>query len=522
MTDKHPAFYSAIIGIIAGVIITGLISLFSKGWWDLISYNQNLMGIEIVHMLISLLLVLFVAGCCIPFMLHTDSRRTILLHAAMTGLIAAAVARVLPFIGNPAYIISSLLSTVPQLLIILACGVLAATFGALFASFIGKDEEQGFAPLLPVAIVTVAVIVLPLLLAAGGVSTGIIPPAPYSCGPSEQPTDLSVIKLSPGDNLEWKTTVDISTYDGADTLTEYADGYAIATTEYRQESGLVHLILFDREGNYSRQPEVRTGLGQVSAIVPAPNDGFILATGRPGILRIDHKGETIWTNSLGYESHSVPPVSLLARADGSFVAAWANQTACLTDNNTVLWNTPLNTSSGPEEIFLSPADADGILVCTAGKHIFTGEHFEIPLKAIRLDTDGTILWEQTIATGIGDTLLGVWQNPPGHTIIYRTTTSGTDLWGKFVHTYTLHLITLDDAGTVTGLYEVEDIGRDVIPSPVRGYLSVDIGEESIAVTGYELGQKAWENEYDLQARPYSLKGIGTTDGGYLIAFSSPR
>ena len=479
------------------------------------------MGIGIVHTYASLLLVLFVAGCCIPFMFHTGSRRTILLHAAMTGLVAAAVARVLPFITKPAYIFSSLLSTMPQFLVILAIGVLTAVFGGLFASFIGNDEKKGFAPLLPVTIVTIVVIVFPLLFAVGGMSTGIIHPAPYSCGPSEQPTDLFVIKFTSGGELEWKTTVDISTYDRADTLTEYTDGYAIAMTEYRQESSIVHLVLFDREGNSSRQPEVRSGFCQVPAILPAPNDGFILATGRPEILRIDRKGETVWAKSLGDESPGVPPISLLARADGNFVVAWQNRIACLTDNGTVLWDTALNTSIGPDEILLSPADAGGILVCTEGENTFTGEHFEIPLKAILLDAGGTVLWEQTLDVGVGNTLLGVWQNLPGHTLLYWTTTSQTDFWGKYVSTYTCHLITLNDAGTITGLPEGKDTSGDIIPSAVRGYISVDTGEEGVTITGYDAGQEIWKREYGIRANRHSLQGIGTADGGYLIAVSSP-
>ena len=150
--------YSAAIGIGAGAIITGFILLFSKGWMRLNSYNQTILEIGIIHMYASLLLVLFFAGCLIPFVLQTGSRQTILLHAALTGLVAAGVARVLPFIGKPIYLFSSLLSAIPQLLIILTSGVLVATFGGFFASFIRKDEGQGFAPLLPVAIVTVAVI----------------------------------------------------------------------------------------------------------------------------------------------------------------------------------------------------------------------------------------------------------------------------------------------------------------------------------------------------------------------------
>ena len=523
MTDRNPALLSATIGIGAGIVITGLISLFSKGSMRMSSYNQTLLGMGIIHMYASLLLVLFFAGCMIPFVLHTDARRTILLHSALAGLIAAGVARVLPFIGKPAYIISSLLSTVPQFLIILACGVLVAAFGGLFASFIRKeDAKKGFTPLLPLAIVTIAVIVLPPLLTTAGIFTGIIPPAPYSCGPSEQPTDLMVLKLSSSGDIEWKKTVDISTYDGADTLTEYSDGYAITTTEYRQESIIIHLILLGRKGNLTRQTEIRTGYGTVSAIVPTADSGFLLATDMPEILCIGHQGETARPKFLEDESRSMAPVSLLARADGTFCAAWQNQAACLTDNNTVLWDTTLNAGSGPEEIFLSPADAGGILICTEGNHVFNGEYFEIPLMAIRLDADGTHLWEQTFGSGSADTLLGVWQTENGHTVLYRTITFPKDLWGKVVHAYTSHLITLNDAGTVTGLQTVEDSGGDVIPSLSGGYLSLDTGETTITGTAYNSeGQVLWTEAYEVQANPYSLQGIGTVDGGYCIAFSSP-
>ncbi len=521
MTNRNPTLCSAIIGIGAGVVITILIAFLSKGWWGLNSYNQALMGIGIIHLYVSILLVLFFAGCTIPFLIHTDSRQTILLYAALSGLIAAILARFLPFIGNPAYIISSLLSTVPQLLVFLTCGVLVVTFGGLFASFIRMEDTRGFAPLFPMAIVTIAVIVLPPLCAAAGMVTGILAPAPYSCGPSEQPTDLFVLKLSPGGEPEWKTSVDISIYDRADTLTEYADGYVIATTTYQQESILVNLILFDRERNYSRIPAVRTGYNPISTLVPAPNNGFILATETPEILCIDPQGETVWSLILANQSPGSAPVCLLARDDDTFVAGWQNHATCLTDNGTVLWDATLNTSGRPDKMLISSADAGGILVCTWGEHVFTGQEFEVPLKAVRLDADGTMLWEQAFGTGVGNTLLGVWQNGHGHTILYRTTTSSKDFWGNFVQAHASYLISLSDDGTVTGWQEVADTGGDVITSPVRGYISVAIEDESITMTGYDAGHEIWKREYGMRANPYSLRGMGTDDGGYLIAFSSP-
>ncbi|WAI02034.1 PQQ-binding-like beta-propeller repeat protein [Methanogenium organophilum] len=541
MTDNHPAIYSAAVGISAGAIVTGIILLFSKGWMRLNSYNQTILGIGIIHMYASLLLVLFFAGCCIPFILYNSSRRTILLHAALTGLIAAGVARILPFVGRPAYLISSLLSTIPQLLIILACGLLVVVFGGLFASFIRKDEEQGFAPLIPLAIVTIAVIILPLLLVPAGISTGIIPPTSYdtatpvsSHGSSmsvvayrsavyDPPTDLWVLKLSPEGAIEWEQTVDISTYDRADALTESPAGYAIAATESGQEYLTVHLVRFDSVGAYTRLPGTNIEFSPVTSIVPAPDDGFLLATETPEIMHITTTGETLWRKSLANGSQGMAPVSLLARDDGTFVAAWADQTACLDANGTMLWDvSPDAIGSGPSLAILTEADNGGVLVCTEGKHIRANNQYMVYPVVVCLSADGTVMWDQSFGSGIADTLLGVWQNGTGHTILYRTITFPKNLWGNVVHAYTSHLISLSDDGTVTGFQEIPDSGGDVIPSLYGGFLSLDTGESTITGTGYNAGgQELWTREYDVQANPYSLRGIGTTDGGYLIAVSSP-
>lgn len=541
MTDKHPAVYSAAVGISAGAIVTGIILLFSKGWMRLNSYNQTILGIGIIHMYASLLLVLFFAGCCIPFVLHTDSRRPVLLHAALAGLIAAGVARILPFVGRPAYLISSLLSTIPQLLIILACGVLVVAFGGLFASFIRKDEEQGFAPLIPLAIVTIAVIILPLLLVPAGISTGIIPPTSYDCSASDvshgsemsvvayrsavydPPTDLRILKLSPEGVMEWEQTVDISTYDRADVLTESPAGYAIAATESGQEYNTVHLIRFDRDGAYTRLPGIQTGFSPVTSIVPVPDGGYLIATETPEIIRLTETGETLRKISLANGSQGMAPVSLLAHEDGTFVAAWADRTGCLDTNGTIIWDvSPDTIGSGPSFVVLTEADNGGVLVCTEGKHIRVDNQYTVYPVAVRLDTDGTVLWEKSFGNGNTDTVLGIWQNENGHTILYRTITFPKDLWGNVVRAYTSHLLSLSEDGTVTGLQKIPDSGGDVIPSPSGGYLSLDTGDTTITGTVYNAGgQELWTQEYDVQANPYSLRGIGTTDGGYLIAVSSP-
>ncbi|MGC9436321.1 MAG: hypothetical protein ACP5C4_09675, partial [Methanomicrobiales archaeon] len=257
MTAARPLLRSIAIGLGAGCAIAGLMGLVSVGWLGPTSYHEGLWKLGILHLYGSFLLVFFLAGCCIPFVLPAGKRKTILLHAALAGLIAAAVARIIPPYENPAHLLSSLLSVWPQLVTILAIGMVASAAGGLFGSFIKRDEGEGVAPLLPVAAVIIAVIVLFPILGDVGISTGIIPPSPqtggvsvvaYGSSQSGEPTDIRVLKLSPAGVVAWDRTVDIRTYDGADVLTEYAGGYALAMTEYGQDSATVHLVLFDREG----------------------------------------------------------------------------------------------------------------------------------------------------------------------------------------------------------------------------------------------------------------------------------
>ncbi|MBT8508703.1 hypothetical protein AZH53_09830 [Methanomicrobiaceae archaeon CYW5] len=528
MTGTHPLLRSALIGLGAGGVIVGLMYLVSVGWMGPTSYNDGLWKMRILHLYGSSLLVLFFAGCCTPFVLPAGKRKAILLHAALAGLIAAAVVRFLPPYGNPPSSLSSFLATWPQLAIILGTGLLASAAGGLFASFIRRDGAQGVAPLLPVAVVVIAAIILPPLLGDAVVSTGIIPPSADTGGFSvvaygpTAPTDLRVLKLSPEGDPAWERTVDIGTYDGADVLTEYAGGYALTTTEYGQNHTTVHPVLIDREGTVLRQNAITAEFPLVSAFIAAPDGGFLIATGASEIIRINSTGVTVRTTSLTTESPGMAPVSLLARDDGTVVVAWANRVACMTDDGSVLWDvTPASLGSGPSRVLLSPAGDGGVLLCTEGRQIQAGEGYAVHPVAVRLGADGTVLWEKRFGSGGADTLLGTWQNGSGHAILYRTTTYPTGSGGRVVPAYTGHLLGLDENGTETGLREVPDTGGAVIPSPGGGYLQVDVGETALSATCYDAGGVLWTNHYDVRANPMSVRGTGTADGGYLIAVSSP-
>jgi hypothetical protein len=529
MPDDHrrPSRVSCIvgavlgIGLLAGITFLGVVEVLSRGWNGASAYNQNLGGIGITQVFVSVMLVLFLAGFFAAYSVETPKRRTRILAAAMAGAVAAITARTLLFIPDPAYLIHSLIITGPQVLLLSSGAALVAAFGGIAASFLEREESGGKRALLPVAAVAVAIVALPPLIAMAGITAGMIPPAPYSGGAPAPETDIMLLKISTGGDVAWEAKVDISAYDQPDILAECEDGYALAVTEYGQEQNTAHIIRYDGSGTIQSRSTVATGFGRVTALVPATNGGFVIASETPEIVRLDAAGEVLWRRSLADENRGMASVSLLALDDTRYVAVWEDQAACVSENRTMLWQTPLGAVGGIGHHPVYPAPEGGVLIFSEGRNVFVGDHFEVYLQAIRLDGDGTVLWKRDFGSEGIDELLGAWQTAPGQfAVLYRSTTIPKDFWGNVVQVYDDYFFVLDENGNLIEFHAVEDDGEVVIPSS-DGYLSVVTGEESIMLVGRNLaGNEIWRQEHSITTDRHSIRGVGTVGGGYLITVST--
>lgn len=506
------------IGLLAGAAFLGVVVGLSRCWSAPFAYNQSLLGVGITQTFVSILLVLFFAGFLSAYANGTAARRTRLLSAVLAGAVAGIAARTLLFAGNPAYLVQSLVATRGQVLLLVGGAMLVAGLGGLVASFL--DPERPYRDLLPVAAVAVAFIVAPPLLATAGIAAGAIPPAPYSGGEPAPETDILVLKVSATGDIEWEARADIAAYDRPDVLAELPGGYALAVMEYGREGSTAHILTYDEDGDARGRVIAEAGYGRVTALVPASGGEFLAATETPGIVRVDAGGAVLWERPFVGEDQGMVPVSLLAQ-NGRYVAAWEDKVACFSENGTRLWQTSLDGAGGIDYHLIYPAPEGGVLVFAEGQHVFSGDHFEVYLQAVRLDENGTVLWKRDFGSDGLDELLGVRETAPGRfAVLYRSTTFPENFWGGVERVNHGYLFTLDENGGVTDYHTVDDDGGAVVASQ-NGYLLVAPADEGVTLVGRDIaGSEVWRQAQPLGIDLYSLRGIGTTDGGYLIAGST--
>lgn len=502
-------------GLLAGAAVPGVVGALSRCWNALSAYNQGLLGVGITQTFVSILLVLFFAGFLAAHA-STASRSARLISALLAGATAGITARTLLFAGNPAYLLQSFAAAPGQVLLLVAGAMLVAGIGGLVASYM--ESGRSYREILPVAAVAVAFIVAPPLLATAGIVAGVIPPAPYSGGAPAPETDILILKVSAAGDIEWEARVDIDAYDRPDVIAEFPGGYALAVTEYGREGSTAHILTYGDRGDARGRMIAEAGYGRVTALAPAPGGGFLVATEIPGLVRVGAGGEAIWKRSFAGEDQGMVPVSLLAHTDGRYVAAWEDRVACFDENGTRLWQTALDAAGGINYHPIYPAPDGGVLVFAEGQEVFVGDRFETCLQAARLDENGTVLWKRDFGSDGLDELLDVRETEPGwFAVLYRSVTHSRNFWGGTERVSHGHLATLNDDGEVTGHHAIEGSGGAMIPAE-NGYLSATAAGTGVTLVGRDItGHEVWRQEQPIDL--YSFRGIGTADGGYLIAGS---
>ncbi len=504
---QHIVAVSVGIGLLAGAAFLGVVEALSRCWSDPSAYNLGFLGVGITQTFVSILLVIFFAGFLAAYANGTAVRRTRILSAVLAGAVAAITARTLLFVPDPVYLVKSLIATRAQVFLLVGGAMLVAGLGGLGASFLQRERPEGHRELLPVAAVAVAFIA--------------VPPAPYSGGAPAPETDILILKVSAAGDIEWEGRADLGAYDRPDVLAECRDGYVLGITEYGQAGNTVHILTYDEDGDSLDRLAIETGYGRVTALVPAPGGGFLVATETPGIARVDAGGKQVWMQSFVEENHGMAPVSLLALPEDRYVATWEDRVACFCDDGTRLWQVSLDAAGDIGYHPIYPAPDGGVLVFVEGRNVFVGDHFEVYLQAIRLDENGTVLWKRDFGSVGLDELLGARETAPGRfSVLYRSTTFPENFWGGVERVNHGYLFTLDENGNMTDYHAVDDDGGVVVASP-GGYLSVTAAEGSVTLVGRDTaGSEVWRQEQPIEIDLYSVCGVGTADGGYLIAGSS--
>jgi hypothetical protein len=272
----------------------------------------------------------------------------------------------------------------------------------------------------------------------------------------------------------------------------------------------VHILAYDEDGDACSRLAVEAGYGRVTALVPAPDGGFLVATETPGIVRTGAGGKRVWEQSF-VDREPRDGGRLPARSCRGSIRRGVGGSGrlLLRRRNPALAG--LARYRGRHRVSSNLPDVGRRRArLLGGTQCLCRGHFETYLQATRLDENGTVLWKREFGSVGLDELLGVRETASGRfAVLYRSTTFPENFWGGVETVRRGCLFTLDENGDMTDYRTVEDDGGVVVASS-GGYLSIVATDAGIALVGRDAaGSEVWRQEQAIEIDLYSIRGIGT-------------
>lgn len=134
--------------------------------------------------------------------------------------------------------------------------------------------------------------------------------------------DIMVIRLDPDGTTAWTCLIDTGFDDAARDLAETPDGgFIIAGQNTSKRIGNPHsrLLRLTSRGAIQWDQILRDGYGELTAVAPAGDGDFVVASFDGGVWRIDPEGKVRWEKGTGMTG----VWSIVPTMDGGFVAAGA-------------------------------------------------------------------------------------------------------------------------------------------------------------------------------------------------------
>ena len=252
-------------------------------------------------------------------------------------------------------------------------------------------------------VITIFLFMVTLLFTAGCSDVGF-----------KQPTfDIWVLKIDADGEEQWNTIIDgdpdgvgiemIQTLDG---------GYAIAGTGTRNGS-IVRIFTLDAKGDPGLDLTIDPSPDSGRSLVEAPGGGYTVTTRGECLKRIDESGTVLWSTKLGGVSDplvwEVDKGWRVVRApDGGYAATGNNRTIRLDEDGTILWESAFDPDKSARTIIAAP---------TGG--FVTGGVCDVGVWVTMLDAEGNSVWNRTFPTESPPRLYSVRFSPDGtYDLIY--------------------------------------------------------------------------------------------------------
>ncbi|MDE2180437.1 MAG: hypothetical protein KGJ40_06280 [candidate division NC10 bacterium] len=295
--------------------------------------------------------------------------------------------------------------------------------------------------------------------------------------------DAWVLKLDSSGNVTWQKTYGGSNLEIATTIQQTADGgYIVAGSNSSFSSGNedAWVLKLDSSGNVTWQKTYGgTGIDFATAIQQTADGGYIVA-GRTDlgaslndawVLKLDSSGTVTWQQSYGgaiYEWAN----AIQQTADGGYIVAGSTKSfgagsydvwvLKLDNSGTVTWQQTYG-GTGDDRAYAIQQTADGGYIVAGHTSSFGAGGNDA--WVLKLDSSGTVTWQQTYGGVYTDEATAIQQTTDGGYIVAGHTSSfgagGNDAW----------VLKLDSSGNITGCAAQGTSNATVTTTSVTGATS---------------------------------------------------
>jgi uncharacterized delta-60 repeat protein len=300
-------------------------------------------------------------------------------------------------------------------------------------------------------------------------------------------SDMYVVKLDSGGNVQWTKTIGGSDYDYASSIIQSSDGgYVVAggTSSFGAGGYDIYVVKLDSSGNVQWTKTIGGGSGDYAySIIQSSDGGYVVAGGTSSfgaggydiyVVKLDSGGNVQWTKTIGGSSDD-RAYSIIQSSDGGYVVAgwtWSfgagnydMYVVKLDSGGNVQWTKTIGGSSD-DEAYSIIQSSDGGYVVAGWTWSFGAGNYDI--YVVKLDSSGNVQWTKTIGGSSDDRAYSIIQSSDGGYVVAGWTLS----FGA--GNYDMYVVKLDSGGNVQWTKTIggssDDRAYSIIQSSDGGYV----------------------------------------------------
>lgn len=312
--------------------------------------------------------------------------------------------------------------------------------------------------------------------------------------------DIWVLKIDADGNEQWTATINGDPNGRGAQMIQTLDGsYAIAGTG---SGPIPRIVTIDAKGETMSHMTIGTSPDYGESLVEVPGGGYVLAQHSGVLTQVSESGTVLWSTTMGRERDNWPIWTVVRTPDGGYTVAGNNRSVRLDENGTILW----------EKTFVPDRRASTIIALPVGGFV-TGGTCDVGIWVSMLDAEGDSVWDRTFSIESPASLYIVRLSPDGtYDLIYGISRQpkGNEPAGKMVTEITE--VSLSADGELIGERPMQ-VTRSIVATDDGGYA---YASTSRIVRLDNEGRVMWDASYDIGDEVMVGSIIQTADGGFAI------